>query len=668
MAKSFHSGGSVNATNWSVWAPGSVYTPGYPMISTRQALNGNRPIRITNWAPDYATGSYSALLYYPSSISTGATFANSGGSYTFRIVANSGSVTPGRSAGDGYSMYWDSDGSSVSGGISNTVFYEEVPAAPTNLIVTPSGGSAVNVSWTAPADNGGTAITQYLIQVSTYADFSVITSSSTVSAPATSGSVSGLSNGVWYVRVLARNSVAAAFSTYGPASAVTTVQTGPVWTFAGEASFQARVTDGGDFSDPGGPFQLAARLSVASIPVGLECFGHLAFYAENVYNDASILVTPSVAWFGEDNRLISETVSPDEIVPAETTHVFSWEGLGKPRNAVYAELTVTIPRFFSVGVPNVRTIGTYDPVNSTRLYIDGGMISNREVDYFDGSFPDSGWFGTPGLSTSYQILGNTEPLFDMATDGGGKVLSIDAGEIREETIRAGVFPVEIDGPIPSDITPAPLGSYNVIDSNGSSVPSSIWSQAGGFIQARPGDEWGQIILTLFAPNEIPGFTGPYKIASMAGTTEVAELRLSGRGVKETPVMLRWPTGADSTVTTETGATIDTPALATLEDAYTAGPWAVQSIGGPNPVLTATISLKDVDAFGVLPGSLIRYRDSQYRVTSVRLNGLQVTITAEWFVRVQESDALWIGDPVEDRDAIWVGRKAKDGVIAPLRTE
>ena len=43
MAKSFHSGGSVNATNWSVWSGGSVYTPGYPMISTRQALNGNRP-------------------------------------------------------------------------------------------------------------------------------------------------------------------------------------------------------------------------------------------------------------------------------------------------------------------------------------------------------------------------------------------------------------------------------------------------------------------------------------------------------------------------------------------------------------------------------------------------------------------------------------------------
>src|SRR5690606_17655067 len=122
--------------------------------------------------------------------------------------------------------------------------------------------------------------------------------------------------------------------------------------------------------------------------------------------------------------LISETVSPDEIVPVETTHVFSWGGLGKPRNAVYAELTVTTPRFFSAGVPNVRTIGTYDPVNSTRLYIDGGMISNRQVDYFDGSFPDSGWFGPAGLSPSYQILGNTEPLFDMATDGGGRILSV----------------------------------------------------------------------------------------------------------------------------------------------------------------------------------------------------------------------------------------------------
>ena len=95
---------------------------------------------------------------------------------------------------------------------------------------------------------------------------------------------------------------------------------------------------------------------------------------------------------------------------------------------------------------------------------------------------------------------------------------------------------------------------------------------------------------------------------------------------------------------------------------------MQSLGGPNPRADGYGKFERRRCFWRAPGSLVRYRDSQYRVTSVRMNGLQVTVTAELFVRVEESDALWTGDPVEDRDAIWVGRKAKDGVIASLRTE
>lgn len=668
MVKSFHSGGTVNATNWSVYAPGSVYTPGYPMVTTRQAFNGNRPLQLVSWSPDYATGSYTATLHYPSSVSGGAFFTNSGGSYTFRLTANSGAVTPGRSVGDGYSMFWDSDGSSVAGGISHTVYYNEVPGAPTITNVTPSGGSAVNVTWSAPADNGGTAVTNYLIQVSASSSFTTITSSEIVAAPSLSGTVTGLSNGVWYVRVLAENAVSANYSTYGPPSATSEVMTGPVWTFAGEASYQARVTDGGSFSDPGGPFQVYATIPVSAIPIGQEVYAHIAFYVENPYNGTDLMAYPSIAWFTEDGRLLSETVDPPESVPAETTHVFTSPILGRPREAVTAEIRVNIPQFYSYPTPNVVTISPYDPNDSTRFYLDGVMISNRDTTYFDGSFADSGWFGTTGASASYQILGDTEALFDMAVDGGNQILTVSEGESKEEVVRSTVYALSLDSPIPSDATPTPLGAYNLVDSTDTPVPASVWSAAGGYVQVRPGDEWGQIVFTLYAPDTVPGYTGPFRVATRLGDTDVAAIRLSGEGVRNNPVTLRWPTGADSSVTTEVGASVSSPAIATLEDAYTSGPWVSQSIGGPNVVLTATLSLKDAQGFGVLPGSLVHYRDSQYRVTSVSMNGLQVAITAEWFVRVEDSDALWTGDPVEDRDAIWVGRKAKDGVIAPLRTE
>lgn len=667
MAKSFHSGGTVNATNWSVYAPGSVYTPGYSMVTTRQALNGTRPIQLTNWAPDYATGSYSASLHYPSSVSVNQFFSSSGGSYTFRVTASSGTVTPGRSVGDGFSMFWDSDGSSVAGGISHTVYYNEVPGAPTITNVTPSGSSDIHVAWTAPADNGGTAVTNYLIRVSSDPTFATVDETEVVAAPGLSGTVTGLTAGTWYVQVLAENAVSAHYSTYGPPSATSEVMTGPVWAFAGLASYQARVTDGGSYSDPGGPFEVYTRIPVSAIPIGLEVYAHIAFYVENPYNGTDVMAYPSIRWFASDGRLLSETADPPESVPAETTHIFTSPVLGRPREANYAEIAVNIPRFHTYPDPNVTTISPYDPDYSTRFYLDGVMISNRQVAFFDGSFADSGWFGTPGLSPSYQILGDSEPLFDMETDGGNKILSVSEGESKEETIRATVYPLSIDQPIPSDTYPTPLGAYNLLDSTDAAVPADVWSSAGGYVQVRPGDEWGQFVFTLYAPDEVPGYTGPFRIATRLGNTDVAAMKLSGRGVRDTPKTLRWPTGADSSVTTEVGASIASPALATLEDAYESGPWVVQSIGGPNVVLTSTLSLKDAQGFGVLPGSLIRYRESQYRVTGVTINGLQVQITAEWFVRIEEADVLWAGEDIEDRDAVWVGRKMKDRTIAPLKT-
>lgn len=667
MVKSFHSGGAVNNTSGYI-LDGSVYgDPPYPMVSTRQALNGNRPIYISSWSPDYVSGSHTSDIGYQGSGVTGPTyFANSGGSYRFYVNNASGTVYFGRSIGDGYNTV-HTGGFVWSGGLSHTVYYAEVPSAPRDIVATPAGGSAVNVSWSPPADDGGVPVTSYQIQASATSDFSTITAFQNVTAPSTSGTVTGLFGGSWFIRVVARNAVAANFSTFGPGSPPVSVVSGPVWTFAGNASYQARITNGGSLSDPGGPFQVYTTIPVSSIPIGQEVFAHIAFYVENPYNSAGIMAHPSIAWFSGDGRLISETSDPVELVPDATTHVFTSPVLGRPREAVTAEIRVTVPRFYSPGVPNVRTISPYDPVNSTRLYMDGVMISNRNVPFFDGSFPDSGWFGQPGLSASYQILGNTEPLFDMATEGGGKILSVDEGQIKGEVVRAGVFPVAIDNPVVSDIVPTPLGGYNVLDKDDNLVPASVWSSAGGYVQASPGDEWGQIVFTLFAPSDVPGHDGPFKIAHMSGTTQVAALRLSGAGVKDNPTTLRWPTGADESVSTEVGYSTDTPALATLDDVYTAGPWVVQSVGGPNPELTATLSLKDVQGFGVLPGSLVRYRDSQYRVTGVRMNGLQVTITAEWFVRVEESDALWVGKTVNERDAIWVGRKAKDRVIAPLRT-
>ena len=79
------------------------------------------------------------------------------------------------------------------------------PAAPTALMAM-AADAAVTLNWTAPSDNGGAAITGYMIEYSVNADFS--SSPTTVAAPTTSHTVSSLANGtLYYFRVAAVNSV-----------------------------------------------------------------------------------------------------------------------------------------------------------------------------------------------------------------------------------------------------------------------------------------------------------------------------------------------------------------------------------------------------------------------------------------------------------------------------
>jgi hypothetical protein len=103
------------------------------------------------------------------------------------------------------------DGTTNWGRLSGSVEYYQVPNAPTAVSVAQAAlENAVNISWTAPSDNGGTAVTSYSIQWSYNSDFS---GSSTVStgSSATTYKLTGLTYGsTVYVKVAAVNAVAAA--------------------------------------------------------------------------------------------------------------------------------------------------------------------------------------------------------------------------------------------------------------------------------------------------------------------------------------------------------------------------------------------------------------------------------------------------------------------------
>lgn len=95
--------------------------------------------------------------------------------------------------------------SSYTAVVTGTIY--SVPGAPTGLVVSPASSTQLNVSWTAPANNGGSAITDYVIDYSSDAGVTYNTSNDGVST-STSAVVSSLNPGTTYtIRVRAKNSV-----------------------------------------------------------------------------------------------------------------------------------------------------------------------------------------------------------------------------------------------------------------------------------------------------------------------------------------------------------------------------------------------------------------------------------------------------------------------------
>ena len=138
----------------------------------------------STFATAYSYTGTTLTSYTVSSLTNGTT-------YYFRVAGWNNSVTPQIATTD-----WSSTASGVPG----------KPSAPLSLSVS-SGTDGMNVSWSAPSSNGGSALTDYVVQYTTtsggsYSTFADGTSTST------SATITGLTAGsTYYVRVAAVNAI-----------------------------------------------------------------------------------------------------------------------------------------------------------------------------------------------------------------------------------------------------------------------------------------------------------------------------------------------------------------------------------------------------------------------------------------------------------------------------
>ena len=213
VSSSNSQGAGVSSAPSAAIVPSTV--PGAPTIGTATS-NANAQSVVTFTAP--ASNGGAPISSYTVSASDTTNPSNP-------VVTQNGAASPititGLTNGDTYSITVAANNVSGTGPSSGaaTATPATVPGAPTNVTAAvgpPVASAAAAVSWTAPASNGGSAITKYTV-TSTPG-----TKTCTATAPATTCTVTGLTNGTSYTfTVTATNaSGTGAASAAGPVGGV----------------------------------------------------------------------------------------------------------------------------------------------------------------------------------------------------------------------------------------------------------------------------------------------------------------------------------------------------------------------------------------------------------------------------------------------------------------
>ena len=177
--------------------------PGAPQNPT--ATPGDAELRIAWRAPDNDGGGAITNYHLRWKLASAAAFA-SGDTATVGATTLARTIT-GLTNGSAYDVEITAQNSAGFGAAATTQGTPDLaPGAPQNPAATP-GNTQLRVSWTAPADNGGPAITNYRLRwkLAGAAAFAP-GNTRTIGASATSATITGLTNGETYdVEIAARN-------------------------------------------------------------------------------------------------------------------------------------------------------------------------------------------------------------------------------------------------------------------------------------------------------------------------------------------------------------------------------------------------------------------------------------------------------------------------------
>lgn len=335
------------------------------------------------------------------------------------------------------------------------------------------------------------------------------------------------------------------------------------------------------------------------------------------------------------------------------------EATGSPADVGPVWVVIEVPYTFT---------GTYNQTKNITVYADALMYTkNAAINYFDGSFPEAWWEGTPhdsvsGLAKDFDYEGIYNALAD-----NNNVMNVNANETVEYLLEnRGVYATALNPIIPVDsVGPVLAGEYTITASDNLPVLAAQWTEYGGRINLSTSGK-GDIIITAVGPSEIPGVPGPYSFARSDGSTMWANLVVSGIGIRTQQKTLTQYTGANpDQIQTEIAGTVDTPFVVTELDAVNEATKYANNANSVRPTLNFQIATSDIISRGVALGKVFDWRNQKWRITALGYGETSTSVTATPYSIVTDFDAVWAGETVNDFDTFWSGKLVRDFNKQPL---
>ncbi len=508
-------------------------TPGAPTIGT--ATSGQASATVTWTAPasnggnaitgyvitPYLNGTTAQATQTFNSTATTetATGLTNGSAYTFKVAAINGV------------------GAGTQSAASNSVTPATLPGAPTGVSGT-FGNSSVSLTWTAPANNGGAAISGYVV---TPYKAGVAQATQTFNSAATTETVTGLTNGTAYTFTVSAINIVGT----GPASA----QTAPVT----------------PATTPGAPTIGTATAGVGSATVTWTAPGNNGGAAVTGY-----VVTPYKAGVAQATQTFNSTATTETAIGLanNTAYTFAVAAINVAGTGAASAQSnsVTTPN-----TPGAPTIGTATFGNASATVTWTAPASN-------GGNAITGYVITPykaGVAQATQTF-NTTATTDIATGlTNGSSYTFTVAAING--VGTGAASAQSNAVTPATVPGAPTG---VSGTFGNASVSLTWT--------APGNNGGSAVTGYVVTPYAGGVAQPTQTFNSAATTETVTGLTNGTAYTFTVAAINIVgTGAQSTasasVTPATTPGAPTIGTATFGNASATVTWTAPGNNGGSAV-------------------------------------------------------------------------------------